>query len=287
LGASGAIGAPDRLDLPLPVSTSIAVTMPGAEFDDGTKVLELSPGLHLTMGESGISSDFFRLSPVFGAQASDTAAPLALQLPELPRESSATAALQWDVSNWAGLQLTTVTGAGSPSLLGDYTPPPLSFADSVQSSAAALSAHVTLGNGWVTSFSYNVNISRLDLKAGATADLGVSTAHGQSYSVSIARRGLFDNADSLGLSVSRPTEGYFGGISLAGDAGPEDRIDLMSNYRGIALSDSKETDIALGYVTTFLNGKLALQANAGYQLNANGQSGVNGVTVLSRAKINF
>ena len=32
---------------------------------------------------------------------------------------------------------------------------------------------------------------------------------------------------------------------------------------------------------------LALQANAGYQMNAQGQPGTNGVTVLSRAKINF
>jgi hypothetical protein len=260
--------------------------MPAAAFDDSAKVLELSPGLHLFTGQAGLPSDFFHLSPAFGAQGPDTAAPMALQLSEVPREYSSSAALRWDVSEWAGLQLTAVSGTGSPGLLGDYTPPPLSFADNLQSSTAALSAHVTLGSGWVTSFSYNVDISRLDLKAGATADLGTGTAHGQSYGVSIAKRGLFDSADSLGLSVSRPSEGYFGSVSLA-DAGLENGVNLMRNYRSIALSDSKETDIALGYVTTFFNGALALQANAGYQVNAGGQTGANGVTVLSRAKINF
>lgn len=260
--------------------------MPMAAFDDNTKVLELSPDLHLFSGQTGLPSDFFRLSPAFGAQASDSAVPLALQVTELPREYSSSAALQWDVSKWAGLQLTAISGTESPGLLGDYAPPPLSFANNLQSSSAALSAHVSLGGGWVTSFSYNVDINRLDLKAGVTADLGTSTTHGQSYSVSVAKRGLFGSADSLGLSVSRPSEGYFGSVSLA-DAGLENQVDLMRNYRDIALSDSKETDIALGYVTTFFNGALALQANAGYQVNAGGQNGANGVTVLSRAKINF
>jgi hypothetical protein len=288
LAAGGALAAPNALDLPLPISTSISVPTAAAAFDDNTSVLELSPGLHLFSGQAGLPHDFFRLSPAFAAPTPDSAAPLALQMPELPREYSSSAALQWDVSKWAALQLTAVNGTGSSGLLGDYAPPPLAFANNLQTSSAGLSAHVTLGAGWVTSFSYNVNISRLDLKAGGTADLGTSTTHGDSYSVSVAKRGLFGSADSLGLSVSRPSEDYFGGISLTdADAGLENRIDLMRNYRSIALSDSKETDIALGYVTSFFHGALALQANAGYQMNANGQNGANGVTVLSRAKINF
>jgi hypothetical protein len=43
----------------------------------------------------------------------------------------------------------------------------------------------------------------------------------------------------------------------------------------------------LGYVTSFFNGALALQANAGYQMNLAGQSGTNSFSVISRAKINF
>jgi phage baseplate assembly protein gpV len=48
-----------------------------------------------------------------------------------------------------------------------------------------------------------------------------------------------------------------------------------------------ETDVELGYTTNFFDGALALQANAGYQMNVAGKSGTNAVTVLSRAKINF
>jgi hypothetical protein len=154
-------------------------------------------------------------------------------------------------------------------------------------SAAGLAAHVKLGDGWVTSFSYNVDISQLDLKAGASPTLGTTSVHGQSLALAVAKHGLFGDADALGISVSRPSPGYFGSLSLA-DAGLESGVNLSDSYRRIALSNqAQETDVALGYVTTFFNGALALQANAGYQMNVAGQSGANSLTVLSRAKINF
>ena len=62
---------------------------------------------------------------------------------------------------------------------------------------------------------------------------------------------------------------------------------VLGHERVSLASSTPETDFELGYVTTFMNGALALQANAGYQTNVAGQSGLNGVTVLSRAKINF
>jgi hypothetical protein len=48
-----------------------------------------------------------------------------------------------------------------------------------------------------------------------------------------------------------------------------------------------ETDIEVGYVTTFLDGSLALQTNAAFQMNYAGQSGTNAVSLLSRARIKF
>lgn len=53
------------------------------------------------------------------------------------------------------------------------------------------------------------------------------------------------------------------------------------------LGQIPDTDLELGYVTSFFNGALALQANAGYQMNLAGQSGTNSFSVISRAKINF
>ena len=40
-------------------------------------------------------------------------------------------------------------------------------------------------------------------------------------------------------------------------------------------------------MTTFLDGTLALQANAAYQVNAAGTRGQNAVTGVARAKLNF
>ena len=50
---------------------------------------------------------------------------------------------------------------------------------------------------------------------------------------------------------------------------------------------AEETDFQLGYVTNFLDRAVALQANAGYQTNTQGQPGATSVSLLSRAKIKF
>jgi hypothetical protein len=202
-------------------------------------------------------------------------------------EPEAATALSWNVTDWGGVSLAAGNSSDSFGLLGDYAPGPLPFSDSARRSIGGLAAHVKLGNGWVTSFSYGADITQLDLKAGASAALATSSVHGQSYNLSIAKHGLFSASDMLGLSISRPSQDYFGSISLA-DSGLEGSVNLLNGYRAVTLgTEAKETDIALGYVTTFFNGALALQANAGYQMNVGGQNGANSVTVLSRAKINF
>ena len=55
----------------------------------------------------------------------------------------------------------------------------------------------------------------------------------------------------------------------------------------LANTPARESDVALGYVTTFLDGALALQANAAYQVNAAGTKGQTAVTGVARAKLNF
>lgn len=293
LAAFGIAGAalaeaakPVSLALPAPDKPAIWVpkAAPIALFADDVTTLTLAKNIH---------ADFY------GTRAS-VAAPLdfrsnfdvidrppSLSLLPLAEPRPAAAALEWNPTNWSGLSFTAGTSSDSFGLLGDYAPSPLAFSESARTSIAGLSAHVKFGNGWVTSFSYGADISRLDLKAGSSAVIGTSSAHGQSYNLSIAKHGLFSASDSFALSVSRPSPDYFGSISLAG-SGLENSVNLMNGYRAVTLgNEAKETDIALGYVTTFFNGALALQANAGYQMNAAGQNGANGVTVLSRAKINF
>jgi hypothetical protein len=57
--------------------------------------------------------------------------------------------------------------------------------------------------------------------------------------------------------------------------------------QGVPLGRAQETDIQVGYVTTFLDGAVALQTNAGYQTNAQGQPGATSVSAFSRFKVKF
>jgi hypothetical protein len=106
----------------------------------------------------------------------------------------------------------------------------------------------------------------------------------RSYAISVAKRGVFGN-DAMGVAITRPAAGSADSefaLMSADDARPQ-------FFAGNRLLDgpSPETDFEVGYVTTFLDGSVALQANAAYQMNFAGQSGANAVSLLSRAKIKF
>ncbi len=99
--------------------------------------------------------------------------------------------------------------------------------------------------------------------------------------------GLFGD-DSLGFAVTRPIQIYSGSAEITAADSVDANDNLVLNSERISLAGIKpETDIELGYVTTFLDGALALQANAAYQLNTQGQNGTNSLAVVSRAKIKF
>ena len=87
---------------------------------------------------------------------------------------------------------------------------------------------------------------------------------------------IVGTADALGIAISRPLQVYSGANTGA----------LNSSF-ALANMPARESDVALGYVTTFLDGALALQANAAYQVNAAGTKGQTAVTGVARAKLNF
>jgi len=90
------------------------------------------------------------------------------------------------------------------------------------------------------------------------------------------------------MAVSRPIQVYSGGLGLSVDTGVDSLGNLINSSEHVSLaSKTPETDFEMGYVTTFFDGALALQANAAWQQNLAGQTGVNSLAVLSRAKINF
>ncbi len=266
-----------------------AVNSPYLGFTDGGSFLgatiALADDLHFRIGASQLSppSDPFQV-PLFASLAQ-------LQGPQLQfdqrQASAAMAGLSWDFAKWGGLGMTLSQSSEQNGLLGGLSSGALDLANSANTSAVGLSARVGFGDGWVTTASYSEGITQLDLRAANSLVTSADTLHSRSYGIAVAKHGLFGD-DSLGLSVSRPIEVYSGNVSLAVADNIDKNNNLIMGHENLSLATrTPETDFELGYVTTFLDGAVALQANAAYQMNLQGQNGQNAVSVLSRAKINF
>ena len=259
------------------------VNSPYASLADGGSfvgaTVALADDLHFRIGEAKLGADEDEMqTPVYS---------LADQLQDHPLDQrrqadEKLAGVTWDFASWGGLGVVASQTHETNGVLGAELNA-LSNAKGADTSALALSARVGFGDGWVTTVSYGEGITQLNLRP--TGSLANNDAlRTRSYGVAVAKRGLFEDSDSLGLAVTRPMQVYEGKIDLS-NTGPGDNS-LLGHAR-LPVAGAPETDVELGYVTTFLDGALALQANAGYQMNLQGQTGTNSITVLSRAKINF
>ena len=216
------------------------------------------------------------------AGAFDGATPLpsdvALQLSSgAPTTETTTAGLQWNVTDWAELGVNASRALDASSVLGDSLTAPVSASAGAETVALGITARIGFGEGWVTTVAYSEGITQLDLNTSTAAQ--IEPLRSRSYGFSIARQGLFGD-DALGIAISRPLQTYgstnFANLSFAS---------VLNNRAGI--ETAQQSDFSVGYVTTFLDGALALQANAAYQLNANGEQGQDALSVLSRAQIKF
>ncbi len=204
---------------------------------------------------------------------------------EAGRSRTLLAGIFWDMSDWANIGLTALHNeqTGRPwGVLGGADPlAELTHSSQVSTNALDVAARVNLGNNWVTTASVGLSgsLSQLDQRVASAPQ-----AEARSYSIAIAKRGLFGD-DALGLSFSQPApsvlESGFDMVAASGDLPP---VFVAS---GRLPSQTPETDLQLGYVTSFLDGALALQTNASYQMNYQGQTGATSLSVLSRAKIKF
>jgi hypothetical protein len=191
--------------------------------------------------------------------------------------NSLLAGVSWDFAKWAGFGFLASNTSEHDGVLG-YSAP----GANANTSALGVSAHVRFGNGWTTTATYSEGITQLDLRAGLPAALNSDSLRTRSYGIAIAKNGLFGD-DALGLAVSRPALGSDGfSTTMSGPGQPQffTRDHLLAGA-------TPETDVEIGYVTTFLDGSLALQTNASYQMNFAGQTGSNAVSLLSRARIKF
>lgn len=196
------------------------------------------------------------------------------------------AGMDWDFASWGGLGIVASRTSEQNGVLGSANSGPLSLAKAADSTTLGTSARVGFGDGWVTTVSYSQGITNLDLRASgleATPD----TLHNSAYAFAIAKHNVFAN-DSIGFSVIRPIESYSSDFGFQPSESFDAGDNMIFSHAHDSLSgQTSETDLELGYVTSFFNGALALQANAGYQMNLAGQSGTNSFSVISRAKINF
>jgi hypothetical protein len=202
--------------------------------------------------------------------------PLALTY-DASQSKSLLGGLSFDVSSALGLDVTGIATERSGVPLG-FTRD-AGIAPKSSTAALGVSAHMNIGQGWVTTASFSEGMTQLDPRV----DFVGATLHEQSYAIAIAKRGVFGD-DALGLSFSRPAPsmaGSFSSLSASGDLPP------LVIAQGAALNRAQETDFQLGYITNFLDGAVALQTNAAYQTNAQGQPGATSVSLLSRAKIKF
>jgi subtilisin family serine protease len=267
-----------------------AVNSPYASLTDGGSYIganvALADDLHVRFGSSMMTSQRGEYEVPVYSYASQLQGPQAQY-----SQRNAQAALvgaDWDFASWGGLGVIATQTSEQNGVLGGLASGALSSANNANTSALGVSGRFGFGDGWVTTVSFSEGITQLDLKSsGLISD--ADTLHSRAYGVAVAKHGLFDDTDSLGFAVSRPVQIYSGGVELQAATSVDATTgNLVLGKEHVSLASSTpETDFEFGYVTSFMNGALSLQANAGYQANVAGQNGLNGVTVLSRAKLNF
>lgn len=236
--------------------------------------------LRLHFGRASSSIELISNAP--GALPYDFAASLG----GLQTAQTNTAGLDWNFADWGGIGLSASRGREMGSLLGSAVSGPIRAATAAETTALGISARVGFGGGWVTTFAYNEGVTQLNLSSNGIVT-NFDPVRSQAFGFSIAKRGLFGD-DVLGMTVSRPLQNFAAGnlrVMLA--PSPDSVLGVPTPTFAPVGTDARESDFELGYVTTFMDGALALQANAAYQLNANGDQGQDAVSVLSRARIQF
>jgi hypothetical protein len=248
---------------------------------------------HVALGNSGsyfgaqmgitdeISLHFGRTSSSLGGTF-DVATPIpsdvALQLSsQAAMIETASAGLNWNVTDWAEVGVSASRASEAASLLVNEMSMPITNSAGVETVALGISARVGFGEGWVTTVAYTEGITQLNLNT-STVNFG-EPVRSRSYGFSLAKQGILGN-DALGIAVTQPLQ-TFGGTNFV-NLSLENVLNNRARFESVP-----QSDFTVGYVTTFLDGALALQANAAYQVNANGEQGQDAVSVLSRAQIKF
>ena len=262
----------DALQSPLLDNASLLSLANGGAYAGATWMPAAT--LHLRAGASLRSSrlDSFSFDTLSGPLPSAF---------DASQSRSLLAGASWDLNDWSAIGLSAIhtDQAGAP--FGANPLSNLAANSRVSADALSVAARLKLGSNWVTTASADLagSLSQLDRRAAPA-----KAADTRSYSIAIAKHGLFGD-DALGFSFSKPMPGVLdNGFDMVAASGDMPPMFVASSHFA---NQTPETDLQLGYVTSFDNGALALQANAAYQMNYQGQPGATSLSVLSRAKIKF
>jgi len=225
-----------------------------SDSSDVGSTISLADGLRMRFGVESLSAQ----NPEFAASAFGNLAQLdGPQQYDLRAARTGLAGMDWDFASWGGLGIVASHTSEQNGLLGSADTGPLSLAKSASSTTLGTSAHVGFGDGWVTTVSYSQGVTNLDLRA-SSLEPSTGTLQSSSYGLALAKHGVFGD-DSIGLSVIRPIQVYSGDVGFQPSDGFDTGADMIfSHSRDSLLGQAPETDLEVGYVTSFFNGALAL-----------------------------
>lgn len=236
--------------------------------------VKLTEGLEMTIGQAATQPGYNRylVNPLHAYEAVAGG-----RVPtDLRYTKSVLASMTWNFTRWAGVNFSAAQIVENNGALGVSNP----ILGRARTSSLGVNARVSFGGGWVTTASYSEGLTQLALRPGALAPS--TSVRTESFGVAVAKHGLFNKSDSLGVAFAQPAP------NLANLPTAERSSDLQFFGRDRLLSTmAKETDIELGYKTEFFGNSVALQANASYQMNYGGVTGREAVSLLSKAKIKF
>ena len=197
--------------------------------------------------------------------------------------NAAVMSVSWNFASWGGLGVVASQTDEHNGVLGGTGSGAFNVASSANTSAVDATMRVALAPNWLATVSYGEGLTRLDLQPDGILS-SASSLRSRSYGIAVATRDVLGD-DSLGFALSRPMHIYDGNGTLTAATAVDDAGNLTISHAAIGFAEAApETDVEVGYSRSFMEGRLALQTDAAYQMDVGGQSGRDAATFITRLK---
>ncbi|MFM9864232.1 MAG: S8 family serine peptidase [Micropepsaceae bacterium] len=193
------------------------------------------------------------------------------------------AAVSWQFAPWGVAGVNVAKTSEANSLLGSDEAGALMLTADAETTSIGFGVRADLGDDWVASASWSRGSTAATPVLGGLVE-SFSGIEAQAYGVAIAKRGVFGEADSLGLAISRPLHITSGSAVVTASTGVTEAREIVYSTEVLNLASSTpETDFELGY-SAQIGDSLMLQTSAMYQQNAGGVSGDDAVAAFVTLK---